>query len=874
MGRILKYALFLILIGVILSGGAYFLAKKYEPEVKNAIVYELNQHLKAPVDVDDINFSLLQKFPYASLRFSQVVIPEVGQNKADTLLYIKDLYLQIGLLDFFSKEYRVSEAEVNEGFFQMKLFKEGTNNYKFWQSSADTTESSFSLKNIQFENFNYHLETNENLLIDVLVNQGEANGNFGTDKFELDADTDLLVKTIIYRGDTLYESKKIDGKVELNIDTESKRYSFHTEKISFAGETIKLDGIYDESGEGAFWDVDMASVNTDLSAATDLIPIPNQEIFKTYQPEGKANLTLNMNTTDGFSLILDFEHLKGEILQTQNMGKAEIYSGKGRYDITNGKSNLYLEGLQAGIGPGKFTIRGEIKDLTAPHIDLALQGRLELSELKEFLNMSFAELLEGRIDVKGKLEGDLKSNQLRADEILKGVDFLGEIALRDGAIKTQGLQERIQDIEGSFEIVDNSIKTTKLTAKTGDNEFEISGSIRNALPYLSGYGRTLEINADLKSEKIFLEQLISNENPSGSPIAFHLPEGIGFELDIDLKELDYKTFVARDLSGKAYYRNGLFTLNPFTMKVASGSVRGNFRMREVENGFELKNISRLSEIKVDELFANFDNFGQKVITQEQIEGGLSGQIELECFLDSTIAISKKSVAADVSLKIENGQLNEVQSLIDIADYIEGNALWNTFIKVDVLKKRLTNIEFETLENQLTIRNGLINIPEMSIATSVLNLDASGTHDFSNNIDYSINFRLNELLRTGKERKSEFGYVVDDGTGMRIFFKMEGTVDYPEFSSDKDSARETRKEKFETEKKTFRSILKEEFGLFKNDTTLVLPNTSKEEQSQLEFEVEFGDSLQTDTLTTKKKRKKKLSKKDEKLYEELEGDDDI
>ena len=167
MGRILKYALFLILTGVILSVVAYFLAKKYEPEVKNAIVYELNQHLKAPVDVEDINFSLLQKFPYASLRFSHVLIPEVGQNEPDTLLYIKDLYLQIGLLDFFSKEYKVSEAEVNEGFFQMKLFDDGSNNFRFWKSSSDTTDNSFSLKNIEFDNFYYRLATSQNLEIDV-----------------------------------------------------------------------------------------------------------------------------------------------------------------------------------------------------------------------------------------------------------------------------------------------------------------------------------------------------------------------------------------------------------------------------------------------------------------------------------------------------------------------------------------------------------------------------------------------------------------------------------------------------------------------------------------------------------------------------------
>ncbi len=75
-------------------------------------------------------------------------------------------------------------------------------------------------------------------------------------------------------------------------------------------------------------------------------------------------------------------------------------------------------------------------------------------------------------------------------------------------------------------------------------------------------------------------------------------------------------------------------------------------------------------MKVDELFANFDDFGQKVIGHDQIEGLFNGSVNLTCFLDTTLAIRKESVKADVSVRIENGELKEVQSLIDIADYIK------------------------------------------------------------------------------------------------------------------------------------------------------------------------------------------------------------
>jgi len=850
----------------------FFLAKKFEPEVKDAIVYELNQYLNVPVDVEDINLSLLQKFPYASLRFSNVVIPEAVSNDPDTLIFIEDLYLQIGLLDFLRKNYAVSEAEINRGFFRMKTFKDGSDNFRFWKSSTDSSTQTFSLTNVEVEDFNYRLETGEELALDIHINQGEANGNFGEDVFNLESDVDLIAKSIFYEKDTLYRETYIDGEVELNINTKSRIYTFDSDKLSVGEENLELKGTYDASTLDPFWTVQISSENTDLENAVALTPLPNQSIFKTYQPYGNADLDLLIETKSGFELILNFDGLEGELIHSESSGKADIFSGRGTFGLIEGTTNLKIDGLEAGIGPGRFSTSGEIRNFSSPGFDLALQGRIELEDLKNFLNISFAEVLEGRIDIRGKLEGDFTQTNMSTENLLRGVNFRGEILLKDGALKTEGRSQVFEKIEGSFEIIENSIQTKKLTAEVGDNKFEIAGQINNALPYLTGNGGSLEVLANLKSKRIYLEQLLGESEGENNVTAFRLPENVGFNLNIEVDRLDYKKFTATDISGRAYYRKGLFTLNPANMTLASGTLNGNLRLNQVETGFELGSNTRLTQMKVDELFANFDDFGQQVIGHDQIEGIFNGSVDLTCFLDTTLAIRKESVKADVNLKIDNGELKEVQSLIDIADYIKGNALWNTFIKVDALKSRLRNIEFATLENNLTIENRIITIPEMKIATSVLDISASGTHDFDNNIDYSIGFRLNELLRTGREEESEFGYVVDDETGLRIFLRMAGSVENPEFSSDKETAREKRKEKFEKETDTFKGILKEEFGLFKSDTTLSAPKETEEGTKAVQFEVEFGEPAKADSL--KGKKKKKPGKKDQELYEGLEDDDDL
>lgn len=850
---------------------AFLLAKKFEPEVKDAIVYELNQHLNVPVDVDDINLSLLQKFPYASLRFSNVVIPEAVSNEADTLLFIEDLYLQIGLLDFLSKNYVVSEAEINRGFFDMKLFADGSDNFHFWKSSNDSSSHSFSLTNVELSDFNYLLKSSLGLDLNVYINKGEANGNFGEDVFTLKSDVDVVARTVVYENDTLYNQTALDGRVSLNIDTKKKVYTFQSDKILLGEEKLELDGAYNDASSSSFWTVHLMTENADLENAVALIPLTNRAVFEKYRPKGSADLDVMIQTKDGFDLLLGFDGLEGSVEHAESLGQADIYSGRGSFQLTEGISHLKIEGLEAGIGPGRFSTSGEIKNFNSPSFDLALQGRIELADLKNFLNISFAEILKGRIDIRGRLEGDFAGSHLSTEKLLRGVNFLGEIVLKNGAFKTAGHSQVLEKIEGSFEIVENSIQTKKLTAEVGDNKIEIAGKINNALPFLAGHEGGLDILADLKSKRIYLEQLLGESEGEESPTAFRLPENVGFNLNIKIDQLDYKNFTATDLSGKAFYRNGLFTLNPAKMTLASGSLDGNLRLKQVPTGFELGSSAKLAAMRVDELFTNFDDFGQRVIGNDQIEGEFNGSVDLTCFIDSTLAIRKESVKADVDLKIKNGKLKKVQSLIDIAEYVKSNPLWNTFIKVDALKKRLSTIAFETLENSLTIENNVITIPEMKIATSVLDLSVSGTHDFDNNIDYSVSFRLNELLRTGREKDSEFGYVVDDETGLRIFMRMAGTIENPLFSSDKATAREKRKEKFDQETKTFKGILKEEFGLFKSDTTLTIPNKTDDNEKPVQFDVEWGTKSKADSL---KGKKKKSSKKDRDFYDDLDGDDDM
>ena len=149
---------------------------------------------------------------------------------------------------------------------------------------------------------------------------------------------------------------------------------------------------------------------------------------------------------------------------------------------------------------------------------------------------------------------------------------------------------------------------------------------------------------------------------------------------------------------------------------------------------------------------------------------------------------------------------------------------------------------------------------MTLSTNVMDLNISGIHGFDDNVDYHLNFRLNDVL-VKKKNQDEFGPIKDDGLGVKLFLHMYGNLSDLKFKLDKEEKKIARKEAIQEEKKELKSILKQEFGLFKKDSTIQTP---VEEETKTTFEVEWDEfDNEPDVSTEKGPDKNEEKKKKEK-----------
>lgn len=879
MKRFLKSLLILAVLTGIAALAAYFLAKKYEPEVRDIVLYEVNKKLAVPIAVEDINLSLMQRFPYASIRLSNVVVPKVidGAQQVDTLLFIHDLYLQIGLLDFFSKSYTVSDAALNEGFFDMELFEEG-DNFHFWKTSIDTlSESGFAITKVHINDFEYRLKTASQLDLKIQVEKGFASGDFGEDIYEIESESQLKILSIIQSGDTMYRNQTVDGDIGLAINHTDKTYHFRSGKLNVTSENYSIAGNYSPEATPYQWDVKLQSEDADLTNAMELIPIQTKAKLSKYSTGGEAAIDFQLQSGEDFNLKVDFDDLKGSFQHEVALGTAKLKNAKGQLTLHNGIGSLDLKNLDLSIGPGKINTSGTITNFQAPTFDLSVNGGFELEELKSLLNIELLETLEGKVSLDGKLVGKIAADaKNETADLLKGLDFKGEIKIIDGIFKVKNLGQTYDEINGTLSLENNAIQVKSATAEVNDMPFELSGSIKNALPFITRKGEKLHIDADFYAKEIDFNSIFSStESESDTTYLLELPQSVSFNLKLGVDHVVFRQFEANAVNGKAVYNNNMLTLNPLEFQTASGSITTNISLSEKrkEGLFYLESRSKLVGLNLDELFEQFENFGQDLIKPDNVKGRSDAKIYFATSFKNDLSIVKSSVESEIDLIVYDGELNDVEALINISDYLKENTLYRSVIDIDALDKKLRAVEFDTLANKISIKNETVTIPEMTIISSALVINASGTQTFDNDINYLLNFRLSDILKKGNADENEFGNIVDDETGLRIFLKMYGNTANPKFSMDKESAKAKRQNQLNEEKQTVKSILKEEFGFFKKDSTVTNVNTP-DKKGKTQFTVEWGDSTKTksDTTKAKSKKPKKSEDEDEDLYDD--SDDDL
>jgi len=342
-------------------------------------------------------------------------------------------------------------------------------------------------------------------------------------------------------------------------------------------------------------------------------------------------------------------------------------------------------------------------------------------------------------DYQSEVIKDLRlhgSTDLFFDNHFRSADLV--VSKVEGKLRVHPL--KIERLMGRIHYEDDHLTIQNLSARMGASDFLVN------LNYYTGKDIKLKKRDNtfsFQAENLSLDQLLNFKKDSFKTAAQHSKAFNVFEipftdmrLEADIKKLNHHNIKINNLkSNLRLQANHYLYIDTLAMELAGGSMAmsGYFNASDPKKIY-FKNETQLNNINLDQLLIKFDNFGQDVMVSKNLHGALSGKVTSLFHVHPDLTPILNEGEAHLDVRIAKGSLVDFAPLQAMAGYFQD--------------KNIRLVRFDTLQNKLDLKNGVLQIPAMTINTSLGFIEIEGTQSLDLQMDYLIRVPWRMVTQVG------------------------------------------------------------------------------------------------------------------------------
>lgn len=804
----------LIMLALALVGIGYF----FQDELVGIFTKEINKQLTAEVSVDEIKFSAWKKFPDATVEFQNISCLEAKSfPRKDTLFTAESLFLNFNLWDLIQGRYKVKQIELSAGKLNLVTDSRGNKNYSIWKTSENPENSNFQidlesilLSGIDFQ-FANQVSRQE---YSAIVENARVSGSLKSGVMQYKSNAKLKDFRAKHPHFQILDPIPLD--LDLEMVLEGEKITIRESEIRWNQTRLIAEGEI----QGDDFNLLVSGSSLKLEETLPFLPENIREALTQYHPKGKIALSGRViGNKSGLKAEGSFSAERAEILRKDaglSLSNME-FSGDFNYPGNSRQARIRINDFEGNLNKGKIKGKLDYENFNSPKIDLQVSANLDWAYLLPFVGIPEIESASGAFDSEIRFRGQFASaGKIRGSD-LGNAEFSGFLNTQPARIKLQG-NSNPYEISATKLVFDNQeVGINNLQAKIGQSDFTLNGTCKNLLDYLLVPGRSLLVQADLKAGNLDFNEILSSNarvEKKEESYALRISPRLTAQVNLEIGALKFRRFEARNLRGKMDLRDQIMRIDPLYMETLDGKIQGNFVLNGRGNRLHLTGRSDLENIDVQDLFYACENFGQAYLRSDHLRGLATASIVWDTYWSEGLEPDLDKFNAVGDIQIDQGELINFEPMKALADYVR--------------LEELEHIKFQTLQNQITIRNQKVIIPKMDIKSSALTVEASGIHGFDNSIDYKFRLLLQELL-TRKVRNQdpelfeEHGVIRKEGLETSLYLTMVGTVDDFTIKYDRQGLKEKIKDEIQAEKKEVITLIRDEFkGEQKPDTSKTTP----------------------------------------------------
>ena len=806
------------------------------PRIKGLVIEQMNARLNTPVQVEDINFSLIRKFPFASIDFKGVKIKGVKTLDGNQeLLQAEHLFFMFSWFDLFGDEIHLKKIELHDAFLNIYTDKNSSNNFDiFKKDPSNKSNLNLKLESVLFDNVETtYISIPAKRNYNAAILKGDFSGNFTDEIYEMQMNSDLFVRQFKMEGTNYLNHKSTSLQLSITINNKTGKYEIHPSILKVEALAFDVNGNLQNEVEGVAMDLTVSSKEAGLKELLSFIPGVYTDKLSKYKYDGDIYFNLKISGKSS-------KKTTPKITATFGTSNASLKPKDSDYSLKNIRFNgdytssislsrpyalLRLNNVSASLEGQPFNANLEVEDFNNPLIHLTAKSTINLEVLRGFFMPDTIETMNGNVIMDATISGRTNDKASWISE--------GNFQLQNVNFKIKEKPIAFTNFNGVFSLSGNQLTLTDIRGNAAGSDFEANGTFNNIYNFILSDKEILSGQVNISSRNLDLNELLEDKKKSTSTDTLYrldFNKRLSVSMNVNVGILTFRKFQAWQMKGNIELHNKILTTNNLNFKACEGSIKLEGSINAQDNdSILIAYDADIKKIDINQLFTQMGNFGQSVLVDKNVKGNVTATVQFASVWSKSLNCNLDKIYAKSNLTIENGELINFDPMLALSKYVKG--------------ADLKQIKFSTLKNQIEIKNQTIFIPTMEIKTNAMDLIASGTHKFNNVIDYHLQLYLSQILgKKVKEMNTEFGTIEDDGLGKtRIFLTMNGPVSNPKITYDRTGVEQKIKKDIVQEKQNLKNILHDEFGWFKKDslkTRKDQPNTpknTKKEELQIEYD---------------------------------------
>ena len=737
---------------LITSGALSFYFNRNKTEIIAKINTKINENINGKFHVGDFQYKFLTGFPNFTLALKDVELKDnQWQTHHHTLLKAKEIEARLNIWSLLKHEINIHKILINEADIYVYKAENGYSNANIFKpktKKSSEKESGTTIDQIDLNNVHFTLDNRiGHKLFDFDIGSLKSEVDYDEDDWQTNVFLNTQISSLAFNTvhGSFAKQKELKGTFSVSYSAENEKINVVTKNLKIGTDTFDITAFFNLAKGNALFGININTsilwqnasdlMSRNISSKIDRFDLKkeidvNCDIKGDFNAEGDPKIVVKTEIKNNELSIPD------GLITDCNFKGIFTNNFKPKNGFNDANSAIILTHFTGNYRDIPLTIpQAVISNLEKPIATGSVNSDFDVTRLNEISSDKWIQFTEGHAKANLKFRFDI------VDLYITKPRFTGNVNVSDVSFHYIPNDVHAVKTNVQLDFTEKALIIRQITYKHKKNTIFIEGKIDNFLNLYYDAPEKMIVNWNVYCPNIDVKQFLAvlavsqkrkkTAKPKKNTISNQLRTAIdkcSVVIDIKADKISYNKLTATNTKATIQMIDSRLLVKNGSVQTSGGSVTFNGALAPQGKNYTFSSNAQVNRVDIAHFLRSFNNFGISSFSPNNIRGKLSSKASVTALINSKGEMITNSMRGNLTFNVTQGVLLNFEPIVKVGKF--------AFPFRDV-----ENITFSDLSGNLKMRGEQIDVNNLIISSSVLNMDAEGIYSFGRGTNLALTIPL-------------------------------------------------------------------------------------------------------------------------------------